>query len=110
MKGFGNIGNMMKQMQQMQTQMQEVQAKLETLEVEGHAGGGMIQATVTGKGRLRRVVIDPSLLTADEKEVLEDLIVAAVNDAKEKADKMAEAEMGKVTGGLKLPGGMGLPF
>ena len=72
-----NLGNMLKQAQQMQTRMQEMQAKLEAMEVEGASGGGMVKVLLSGKGDLRRVAIDPSLMAADEKEVLEDLLVAA---------------------------------
>lgn len=105
-----NFGNMMKQMKDMQDRMQKMQEDLGNLEIEGQAGGGLVKATVNGKGRAMRVAIDPSLLVADEKEVVEDLIVAAINDAKTKADARAEEEISKITGGLKLPGGMNLPF
>ena len=105
-----NLGSMMKQAQQMQAQMQEMQARLEELEVEGSAGGGMVSAVVTGKGALRRLSIDPSLVDPDEREVMEDLIVAAVNDAKNKADERMQEETQKLMGGLQLPPGMKLPF
>jgi DNA-binding YbaB/EbfC family protein len=81
----GAIGNLMKQAQQMQSRMQEMQAKLEATEVEGQSGGGMVVVRLTGKGDLRRVTIDPSLMNADEREVLEDLLVAAHADAKQNA-------------------------
>jgi DNA-binding YbaB/EbfC family protein len=105
-----NIGQMMKQAQQMQAKMAELQARLGEMEVGGQSGGGMVQATLSGKGELRRIKIDPSLAKADEVEVLEDLVVAAVNDARQRADAMVAEEMGKLTGGLQLPPGMKLPF
>ena len=107
---FGNIGEMMKQAQKMQTKMAEVQEKLATLEIEGSSGGGLVKATVDGKGTIKEVKLDPTLLEPEEVEVLEDLIVAALRDAQAKAEETAAEEMGKVTGGLKLPGGMKLPF
>ncbi|PWS38392.1 YbaB/EbfC family nucleoid-associated protein [Falsiroseomonas bella] len=111
-----NLGNMLKQAQQMQARMQEMQAKLEAMEVEGASGGGMVKVTLSGKGDLRRVAIDPSLMTADEKEVLEDLLVAAHADAKQKVESTMAEEMQKATAGLNIPGGLGglggmkLPF
>jgi DNA-binding YbaB/EbfC family protein len=108
-----NLGNMLKQAQQMQTRMQEMQAKLEAMEVEGHSGAGMVKVQLSGKGDLRRVTIDPSLLSADEKEVLEDLLVAAHADAKGKVEAAMAEEMQKATAGLNIPGGLGgmkLPF
>jgi DNA-binding YbaB/EbfC family protein len=101
---------MMKQAQQMQSKMAEMQAKLDQVEVTGSAGGGMVQVTVTGKGEMRRIKIDPSLLVPAEAEVLEDLIVAAANDARAKVEAQLAEEMAKLTGGLKLPPGMKLPF
>jgi DNA-binding YbaB/EbfC family protein len=108
-----NLGNMLKQAQQMQTRMQEMQAKLEAMEVEGGSGAGMVKVKLSGKGDLRRVTIDPSLMAADEKEVLEDLLVAAHADAKQKVEAMMAEEMQKATAGLNIPGGLGglkLPF
>lgn len=105
-----NLGQLMKQAQQMQTKMAEMQEKLGTLEVEGAAGGGLVRATVTGKGQLKHLKIEPSLVDPKEVEVLEDLVVAAVNDARGKVDAMAAEEMKKLTGGLALPPGMKLPF
>jgi hypothetical protein len=101
---------MMKQAQQMQARMQEVQAELETAEMTGVSGGGLISVTLNGKGDLKKLKIDPSAMVPDEAEVLEDLIVAAFNDARAKVNAHAEAEMGKLTGGLNLPGGFKLPF
>ncbi len=105
-----NLGQMMKQAQQMQTRMAEMQAKLDQVEMTGSSGGGMVQVTVTGKGEMRRIKIDPSLLVPSEAEVLEDLIVAAANDARTKVESQLAEEMAKLTGGLKLPPGMKLPF
>jgi hypothetical protein len=105
-----NLGSMLKQAQQMQARMQEMQARLESQEVEGAAGGGMVRVTLTGKGDLRRVVIDPSLMTADDREVLEDLLVAAHADAKQKAEAAMAEEMQKATAGMNLPAGLKLPF
>jgi DNA-binding YbaB/EbfC family protein len=107
---FGNMGEMMKKVQQMQAQMAESQKKLETLEVEGASGGGLVKITATGKGTVKSVKIDPSLLDPKEVEVLEDLLVAAFLDTQSKAEELAAEEMGKVTGGLKMPAGMKLPF
>ncbi|MFN8981402.1 MAG: YbaB/EbfC family nucleoid-associated protein [Alphaproteobacteria bacterium] len=105
-----NLGNMLKQAQQMQSRMQEMQAKLEATEVEGQSGGGMVVVRLTGKGDLRRVTIDPSLMIAEEREVLEDLLVAAHADAKQKVEATMAAEMQKATAGINLPPGMKLPF
>ncbi|MGF1475055.1 MAG: YbaB/EbfC family nucleoid-associated protein [Geminicoccaceae bacterium] len=105
-----NIGNMLKEAQKIQQKMADMQAKLGDLEIDGAAGGGMVQATMNGKGELRRLKIDPSLVSADDVEVLEDLIVAAVGDAKSKVESTVQDEMGKLTGGLPLPPGMKLPF
>jgi DNA-binding YbaB/EbfC family protein len=105
-----NIAGLMKQAQQMQERMQEMQARLESMEVEGVSGAGLVTVTLTGKGNLRRVKIDPKLADPAETEMLEDLIVAAHQDAKGKIETMAQAEMQKVTGGLQLPPGMKLPF
>ena len=105
-----NLGNMLKQAQQMQTRMAEMQAKLEATEVEGQAGAGMVKVKLTGKGELRRIAIDPSLMTAEDREVLEDLIVAAHADAKQKVEAMMAEEMQKATAGMNLPAGLKLPF
>jgi len=105
-----NFSQMMKQAQQMQARMAELQARLDQTEVTGQSGGGLVQATLTGKGQLRRIKIDPSLLKPDEVEVVEDLVVAAVNDARQRVDAMVSEEMSKLSGGLQLPPGMKLPF
>ncbi|MDF2764433.1 MAG: uncharacterized protein K0S81_1427 [Rhodospirillales bacterium] len=105
-----NLGQMLKQAQAMQARMAELQAQLEQVEMSGAAGGGMVSVTVNGKGEARQVKIDPSLADPEEIEVLEDLIVAAFNDAKSKVEAHVSQEMSKLTGGLNLPGGMKLPF
>ena len=105
-----NLGQMMKQAQEMQAKMAEMQERLAAAEVVGSSGGGMIEVTMTGKGEMRGLKLDPSLLSPDEVEVLEDLIVAAVNDARAKVEETTAEEMKKLTGGLNLPPGMSLPF
>jgi nucleoid-associated protein EbfC len=105
-----NLGQLMKQAQEMQQKMTEMQQQLETLEMTGVSGGGLVQVTLNGKSDLKKLKIDKSLMIPDEAEVVEDLIVAAFNDAKQKVSAHAEAEMHKLTGGLNLPGGMKLPF
>jgi len=105
-----NLGQMMKQVQDMQTRMTEMQEKLGDLEISGSSGAGLVQATMNGKRGLRRLKIDPSLLVPAEAEVLEDLIIAAVKDAKTKVDTEVEAQVSKLTGGLPLPPGFKLPF
>jgi DNA-binding YbaB/EbfC family protein len=105
-----NLGQMLKQAQAMQARMAELQSQLEQVEMTGSAGGGMVSVTVNGKGEARQVKIDPSLVDPEETEVLEDLVVAAFNDAKAKVEAHVAEEMSKLTGGLNLPGGMKLPF
>ena len=105
-----NLGQMMKQAQELQTRMAEMQAKLDQIEITGAAGGGMVQVTVNGKKEMKGVKIDKSLVDPAEVEVLEDLIIAAFNDAAGKIEARVADEMGKLTGGLKLPPGMKLPF
>ena len=105
-----NLGQMLKQAQAMQARMAELQSQLEQVEMTGGAGGGMVSVTVNGKGEARQVKIDPSLVNPEEIEVLEDLIVAAFNDAKAKVETHVAQEMSKLTGGLNLPPGMKMPF
>lgn len=105
-----NIQKMLKQAQQMQQKMADMQKEMETRTVEGSAGAGMVTLTMNGKGQLDKINISPDLLAADEKEVLEDLIVAAHRDAKEKMDEMTSNAMGELTGGLNLPPGFKMPF
>jgi len=105
-----NIGQMMKQAQQMQAKMAELQAALQEAEVTGESGGGLVSVVMTAKGVVRRLKIDPKVIDPAEAEMLEDLIVAAFQDAHTKADAHAAAEMSKLTGGLNLPAGLKLPF
>ena len=105
-----NLGQLMKQAQQMQAKMAELQAALDQAEVTGQSGGGMVTIVTSAKGDPKKVKIDPKLADPAEIEVLEDLLVAAFNDAKGKVNSYAEAEMQKLTGGLALPGGLKLPF
>ncbi len=105
-----NFGNMMKQAQQLQKKMAEAQEKLNEIEVEGTSGGGLVKIIATAKGQFKRISIDDSLLISDDKEILEDLIIAAINDAKQKGEIAAQEEMKSITGGLPLPPGMKLPF
>lgn len=105
-----DIGEMMKQAQGLQARMQEIQEKIAALEVEGAAGGGMVKIVLNGKGYAKAVAIEPALMKEDEREVLEDLIAAAINDAKAKLETRAADEMKALTAGLPLPPGMKLPF
>ncbi|HEX7108447.1 MAG TPA: YbaB/EbfC family nucleoid-associated protein [Aestuariivirga sp.] len=105
-----NLGDMMKQVQAMQSKMADMQAKLEAATVTGQSGGGLVKVTLTGKGTMTALHVDASLLKEDEKEILEDLIVAAHADAKAKSEALMAEEMKSVTGGMSLPPGMKLPF
>ncbi len=107
---MNQLQQMLKQAQKIQSQMAEAQEKLAAQEVQGSAGGGLVTISVNGRSEMKRVKIDPSLLTPEEAEVLEDLIVAAYNDAKSKAEGMMSEEMGKITGGLGLPPGFQFPL
>jgi DNA-binding YbaB/EbfC family protein len=99
---------LMKQAQQMQQKMADVQAELDVIEVEGAAGGGMVSVTMTAKGALKAVRIDPSLIVPDEREIIEDLIVAACADARGRADRLMQERMAEITKGLPIPPGMKL--
>jgi nucleoid-associated protein EbfC len=105
-----DILGLMKQAQAMQAKMHEMQAEMEQIEVEGQAGGGMVRVTLTAKGQMKGLSIDDQLLKADEKVILEDLIVVAHEDARKKAERVVEEKMKGVTAGLSLPPGMKLPF
>ncbi len=105
----GGIGNLMKQAQQMQENMQKMQARIAEMEVEGSAGAGLVKVVMTGKHDVKRVSIDPSLL-ADDKDMLEDLVAAAVNDAVRKVESVTQEQMASATAGLPLPPGFKLPF
>jgi DNA-binding YbaB/EbfC family protein len=105
-----DIMGMMKKAQAMQAKLVDAQDELSRLEVEGQSGGGMVRITLTGKGEMKSVQLDPSLLTPTDKEMAEDLILAAFADAKGKADRAAAEKMHELTAGLPLPPGMKLPF
>ena len=105
-----NIGQLMKQAQQMQTRMAEMQAKLAEVEMTGQAGAGMVTALMNGKGELKKVKLDKAVVDPDDIEMLEDLIIAAVADAKAKIEAHIAGETQKLMGGLPLPPGMKLPF
>ena len=105
-----NLGQMMKQAQEMQAKMAEMQEQLSATEVTGSAGGGMVRVTMTGKNEARKLKIDAALINPAEAEVLEDLIVAAINDARVKAEAATAEKMSDLTGGLQLPPGFKLPF
>lgn len=102
--------DIMKQAQAMQAKFEEAQAELERIEVEGLSGGGLVRVTLTAKGLLKGLALDPSLLKPDDKEMLEDLIVAAYDDARKKADRLTEERMKSLTAGLPIPPGFKLPF
>ncbi len=105
-----DLMSMMGKMQEMQAKMGEIQEEIENATVEGSAGGGMVSLTMSGKGELKNLSIDPSLLKADEGEILEDLIIAAHNDASAKAEAAKAEKMQELTAGLPIPPGMKLPF
>ena len=105
----GGLGNLMKQAQKMQEDMQKAQEELKNLEVEGQAGGGLVKVVMTGKHEVRKVQIDDSLVN-DDKEMLEDLIAAAMNDASNKVEQLTKDQFSGLTSDLNLPGGMKLPF
>ena len=105
----GGLGNLMKQAQRMQAEMQRAQEELANMEVTGQAGGGMVKVVMTGRHDLKRVSIDDSLMQ-DDKEMLEDLVAAAVNDAVRQLEEATKERMGGLTAGMNLPAGMKLPF
>lgn len=105
-----DLMGIMKQAQAMQEKMAGIQTELDAVAVTGASGGGSVRVTMTGKGLVKAVAIDPSLMVADEREILEDLILAAVNDARGKAEQTAQERMAELTKGLPLPPGMKLPF
>ena len=107
---MNNLGQMLKQAQQMQARMQEMQERLAAVEVTGTSGGGMVTVTLSGKGDVKKIKLDKSIVEPNEVEVLEDLVVAAFNDAKNRVERQVAEETEKLTGGLKLPPGMKLPF
>lgn len=105
-----NLGEMMRKAQEVQSRMAELQGSLDRMEMTGMSGGGMVEVTLTGKAQARRVRIDPSLFASRDVEVIEDLVVAAFNDAKAKVDAHVAEKMAELTGGLSLPPGFQLPF
>ena len=107
MGGMGSMGNLMKQAQKAMEQVQKAQQELASLKVEGSAGGGMVRVEATGAGSLDAIHIDPSVVDPDDIEMLQDLILSAVRDAQDKAEKVREDRMKEVTGGMGLPPGMG---
>ena len=113
LKGLGAMGDMAKMMkaaQEMQGKMAQMQEDMHNIIVEGESGAGLVKATCTAKGELKSLNIDPSIFNGDEKEVVEDLILAAIKDAQSKATDRAQAEMSKLTEGMGLPADMKLPF
>ena len=105
----GGIANLMQQAQKMQERMQKAQEELAMREVEGQSGAGMVKVTMTGKHAVKRVQIDPNLL-GEDRDMLEDLIAAAINDAVHRVEVMTQEQMGSLTAGMQLPPGMKLPF
>ncbi|MDX8347186.1 YbaB/EbfC family nucleoid-associated protein [Cognatiyoonia sp. IB215446] len=108
--GLGDMAKMMKQAQEVQAKMAQMQEDLDTITVEGVSGAGLVKATATAKGELKGLDIDPSIFNGDDKEVVEDLILAAIKDAQSKANERSQQEMAKITEGLGLPPGVNLPF
>ncbi len=105
----GNFGNMMKQAQAMQANMQKVQAEIANIEVSGESGGGMVKVIMTGKHEVKRVTIEPAV-AGEDREMLEDLVAAAINDAVHKVEAQVSEKMAAVTAGMQLPPGLKLPF
>lgn len=105
-----DVTGMMKQARELQTKMQQVQERIAALEVTGVSGGGLVSVTLSGRGDIRSLKIDPSLLKSDEGEIVEDLIIAAHNDARGKLETRTAAMAQDLTGGLTLPPGLKLPF
>ena len=103
-QSFGGMGDLLKQAQEMQGRIAKIQEELGQKTVAGSAGGGMVQVTVNGQFNLTTVKIEPSVINPAEKEMLEDLVAAAVNDGMRKAREMVSTEMSKITGGFKIPG------
>jgi DNA-binding YbaB/EbfC family protein len=108
--GLGDMAKMMKSAQEMQGKMAQMQDDLENMMVLGESGAGLVKATATAKGELKALDIDPSIFDPNEKEVVEDLILAAIKDAQQKANERSQSEMQKMTESLGLPPGMNLPF
>ena len=105
---MNQLNQMLKQAQKMQAQIAQIQEKMGQMELVGEAGAGLVKVTLNGRGEMRRIQLDPSLIVSDEKELLEDLIVAGFNDAKTKIEQKTAEEMSKATGGMALPPGFQL--
>ena len=113
LKGLGSLGDMagmMKKAQEMQTKMAQMQEDMQNIMVTGESGAGLVKASCTAKGELKGLDIDPSIFNSDDKEVVEDLILAAIKDAQAKAGERSKEEMGKMAEAMGLPPGMNLPF
>ena len=106
----GGIGQLMKQAQEMQANLQKAQEEIAQVEVTGEAGGGMVSVTMTGRHEARRVAIDPALFEEGDREMIEDLVAAAINDAARKVEQATQEKMSGVAGGMNLPPGMKMPF
>ncbi|MBN2700513.1 MAG: YbaB/EbfC family nucleoid-associated protein [Methylothermaceae bacterium] len=104
------LGALMQQAQEMQEKFKQAQEELAKAEVQGEAGGGLVKVVMNGQREVLRLAVDPSLIKEEDKEILEDLTAAAVNDAVHKVAKLKEEKMGELAGGFQLPGGMNLPF
>lgn len=107
---LGDLMGMLKQAKELQEKMQTLQQEAAAMEIEGSSGGGLVSVVMTGKSEMKRLKIDPSLFKPEEAEIVEDLIVAAVNDARTKAEAALAEKMREMTGGLQLPPGLSLPF
>jgi hypothetical protein len=106
----GGLGNLMKQAQQMQANLQKAQEEIAQVEVTGESGGGMVSVVMTGRHEARRVTIDPTLFDDGDREMIEDLVAAAINDAARKVEQATQEKMSGVAGGMNLPPGMKMPF
>ncbi len=106
----GGLGNLMKQAQKMQDDMQKAQEEVAALEITGQSGGGLVSVVLNGKHECKRVAIDESLMADNDKEMLEDLIAAAFNDAAQRVESQSQERMSQVTAGMNLPGGLKMPF
>ena len=107
---MNNMSQIMKQAKAMQEKMAEMQKKIEETEIEGSSGGGAVKIVMNGKHEVKNLFIDPSVVNSDEKEVLEDLIIAALNDANKKIAENTNDQLGSISGGMGLPPGLKLPF
>jgi DNA-binding YbaB/EbfC family protein len=104
------LAGLMKQAQAMQDNLKKAQEELATIEVEGQSGAGLVKVTMTGKHEVKRVTLDPSIVSSDDKDMLEDLVAAAFNDGLRRAEEVSQEKMGKLTAGMPMPPGMKFPF